>query len=263
MQIADGKGFGKMIKDAQSKLPEGHQWIEKKSVSKDGLRVWNTAKEKGYTEAVDDKGNIITKEVTLNKATKESITGKSSDYNDVIVDPSEADNIIKELQEIYPGIEARTDKQGAAKVKIKIKLPVLENKTKQVTEDIEGDVADITEEAIEKTTEEITDDLDFKDHTEKESFEDYMKKVVVEPTQQTSEVKSENISSKGSEFAKKLTNPGNNLKVTYKGREFRNAEHAYQTYKSGEFDQKAYDSNAFKPVGSKPANRDTNYQTMS
>ena len=83
-----------------------------------------------------------------------------------------------------------------------------------------------------------------------------------EPIQQASEVKSENISSKGSEFAKKLTNPGNNLKVTYKGREFRNAEHAYQTYKSGEFDQKAYDSNAFKPVGSKPANRNTNYQTM-
>ena len=84
----------------------------------------------------------------------------------------------------------------------------------------------------------------------------------IAPTPQTSEVKSENISSKGSEFAKKLTNPGNNLKVTYKGREFRNAEHAYQTYKSGEFDQKAYDSNAFKPVGSKPANRNTNYQTM-
>jgi len=81
-------------------------------------------------------------------------------------------------------------------------------------------------------------------------------------TQQSSEVEAENISSKGSEFAKKLTNPGNNLKVTYKGREFRNAEHAYQTYKSGEFDQKAYDSNAFKPVGSKPANRKTNYQTM-
>lgn len=84
----------------------------------------------------------------------------------------------------------------------------------------------------------------------------------IAPTPQTSEVKSENISSKGSGFAKKLTNPGNNLKVTYKGREFRNAEHAYQTYKSGEFDQKAYDSNAFKPVGSKPANRNTNYQTM-
>jgi len=87
-------------------------------------------------------------------------------------------------------------------------------------------------------------------------------KLNIQPTQQISEAKSENISSKGSEFAQDLTNPGNNLKVTYKGREFRNAEHAYQTYKSGEFDQKAYNSNAFKPVGSKPANRNTNYQTM-
>ena len=85
-----------------------------------------------------------------------------------------------------------------------------------------------------------------------------------QPAQQgkIGKVTPENISSKGSEFAKKLTNPGNNLKVTYKGKEFRNAEHAYQTYKSGEFDQKAYNSNAFKPVGSKPANRNTNYQTM-
>ena len=82
------------------------------------------------------------------------------------------------------------------------------------------------------------------------------------PTQPASEVKPENISSKGSGFAKKLTNPGNNLEVTYKGRKFRNAEHAYQTYKSGEFDQKAYNSTAFKPIGSKPANKNTNYQTM-
>ena len=88
------------------------------------------------------------------------------------------------------------------------------------------------------------------------------KKATPQSSKQTSKVKPENISSKGSEFAKKLTNPGNNLKVTYKGREFRNAEHAYQTYKSGEFDQKAYNSKAFKPVGSKPANKNTNYQTM-
>jgi hypothetical protein len=80
--------------------------------------------------------------------------------------------------------------------------------------------------------------------------------------QQVGEIRPENISSKGSDFAKKLTNPGNNLQVEYKGKVFRNAEHAYQTWKSGEFDQKAYDSKAFKPVGSKPANKNTNYQTM-
>lgn len=83
-----------------------------------------------------------------------------------------------------------------------------------------------------------------------------------ETTAEQKEVKPENISSKGSEFGKKLTNPGNDLTVEYKGRLFRNAEHAYQTYKSGEFDEAAYKSKAFKPVGSKPANKKTNYATM-
>ena len=73
----------------------------------------------------------------------------------------------------------------------------------------------------------------------------------------------ENISSKGSDFAKKLTNIGNNLTVTYKGTEFRNAEHAYQTYKSGEFDQQAYESTSFKPKASKSANRAANFGIMT
>lgn len=73
----------------------------------------------------------------------------------------------------------------------------------------------------------------------------------------------ENISSKGSEFAKKLTNPGNNLTVEYKGLTFRNAEHAYQTWKSGEFDEVAYKSKAFKPKASKSANRDANFGIMT
>lgn len=46
MQISDSKQFSNMIEDAQSKLPEGHTWTETTSVSKDGLRVWNKAKEK-------------------------------------------------------------------------------------------------------------------------------------------------------------------------------------------------------------------------
>lgn len=72
----------------------------------------------------------------------------------------------------------------------------------------------------------------------------------------------ENISSRGSEFAKLLTNPGNNLQVEYKGKTFRNAEHAYQTWKSGEFDDVAYNSTAFIPRGQKPANKETSFQTM-
>jgi len=75
-------------------------------------------------------------------------------------------------------------------------------------------------------------------------------------------IQGENISSRGSELAKKLTNPGNNLKVEYKGRTFRNAEHAYQTWKSGEFDEKAYRSKAMKPRGSKPVNKAKNFDIM-
>lgn len=78
-------------------------------------------------------------------------------------------------------------------------------------------------------------------------------------------IQGENISSDGSEFAKQLTNPGNNLQVEYKGKIFRNAEHAYQTWKSGEFDQVAYENGergAFKPKGVKPVNKATSFQTM-
>lgn len=84
----------------------------------------------------------------------------------------------------------------------------------------------------------------------------------VQSTQQLQQVVGENISSKGSEFARKLTNVGNDIQVEYKGKVFRNSEHAYQTWKSGEFDEVAYKSTAAKPKGSKPANRQTNYQTM-
>lgn len=76
------------------------------------------------------------------------------------------------------------------------------------------------------------------------------------------QVKGENISSKGSEFAKKLTNYGNDVQVEYKGRVYRNSEHAYQTWKSGEFDSVAYNSKAAKPRGSKRVNTYVNYDIM-
>jgi hypothetical protein len=65
------------------------------------------------------------------------------------------------------------------------------------------------------------------------------------------EVQPENISSKGSEFAKKLTNVGNTVGLIYKGKQYVNSEHAYQTWKSGEFNQKGYDLNGGKVRGGK------------
>jgi hypothetical protein len=84
----------------------------------------------------------------------------------------------------------------------------------------------------------------------------------VEESLSVTTIKGENISSRGSELAKKLTNPGNNLTVEYRGTLFRNAEHAYQTWKSGEFDEAAYKSTAFKPRGSKKVNPDVNFNIM-
>lgn len=73
-------------------------------------------------------------------------------------------------------------------------------------------------------------------------------------------IKGENISSKGSEFAKRLTNPFNKETVEFRGTKFDNAEHAYQTWKSGKFDQKGYDAHGSKIKGTTDYN--TNYQTM-
>ena len=65
------------------------------------------------------------------------------------------------------------------------------------------------------------------------------------------------------ELGRKLTNPGNNLSIIFRGYKFDNAEHAYQTFKSGEFDEVAYNStNRFKYPGSKPVNPEISIQLM-
>ena len=65
------------------------------------------------------------------------------------------------------------------------------------------------------------------------------------------EVVGENIASSGSDFAKKLTNVGNKVGLTYKGGQYINSEHAYQTWKSGEFNQVGYDLKGGKVKGGK------------
>jgi hypothetical protein len=77
------------------------------------------------------------------------------------------------------------------------------------------------------------------------------------------QVKGDNIASGSrgtSELAKKLTNKYNDVSVEYKGTLFKNSEHAYQTWKSGKFDQSGFDANGER--GKLPADRATNYQTM-
>jgi len=71
------------------------------------------------------------------------------------------------------------------------------------------------------------------------------------PSTEVKNVQGENITSKGSEFAKKLTNVGNLVGLAYKGKEYVNSEHAYQTWKSGEFNQAGYNLKGGKVRGGK------------
>ena len=129
MQVTEEGGFGKMMRDAKEKLPKKQKtkWTEVKSISKDGLRVWNKSKRMGWKESVDPNGNVITQEVSLNKAKK----GKEeSDFGDVSIKEKESVEEIKKIKELYPGINARWEKttqRGPIKTgKIVIELPVLE-----------------------------------------------------------------------------------------------------------------------------------------
>ncbi len=73
----------------------------------------------------------------------------------------------------------------------------------------------------------------------------------VSQSNQLQNIQGENITSKGSDFAKKLTNVGNTISLTYKGKEYVNSEHAYQTWKSGEFNQQGYNLKGGKVRGGK------------
>lgn len=79
------------------------------------------------------------------------------------------------------------------------------------------------------------------------------------PTNRT--VHGENIFSGGSEFARQLTNPKNNLAITLDGKTYRNAEHAYQTLKSGEFNKEAYEQFPKKPIGN-VVDKSSNFDLM-
>lgn len=72
----------------------------------------------------------------------------------------------------------------------------------------------------------------------------------------------ENISSEGSYFAKQLTNQKNEVGLIFQGKEFENAEHAYQTWKSGTFDEEAYIRPHSNPHGTLGVNTKINFSLM-
>ena len=65
----------------------------------------------------------------------------------------------------------------------------------------------------------------------------------------------ENIFSGGSSLARELTNVGNEFPITFRGADFVNSEHAYQTWKTGAFDPDGYAARGGKV--DKPVRGDT------
>lgn len=88
------------------------------------------------------------------------------------------------------------------------------------------------------------------------SFEDEQNLLVDEQS-----ISGENIYSKGSEFAKMLSNFAN-IPFEYEGRKYSSVEHAYQTLKSGSFDEVTYKDFGLHPHGTKLVNTKTNFSLM-
>lgn len=92
-------------------------------------------------------------------------------------------------------------------------------------------------------------------------YRDKLIELLIDELPTNTTVEGENIFSGGSEFAKQLTNPKNNLAVTLDGVTYRNAEHAYQSLKSGQFNKEAYERFPGKPLGNQ-TDRSSNFDLM-
>jgi hypothetical protein len=122
--------FKQMLKDAQEKLPENHEWVENKSISIDGLRVFNKSLNFGYTTKKDSDGNVVTRDTPINIATKENVDTKGEGAFNTFESSSkeEANKKAEEVKKAFPGIEVEieTKSRGPLKgYKVISKLPVL------------------------------------------------------------------------------------------------------------------------------------------
>lgn len=122
--------FKQMLKDAQDKLPENHEWVENKSISISGLSVFNKALDFGYTTKKDSDGNVVTRDTPINIATKENVDTIGEEAFDSFKSQSleEANKKAEESKKAFPGIEVEVQetKQGPLKFyKVISKLPVL------------------------------------------------------------------------------------------------------------------------------------------
>lgn len=148
------ENFKTMLSEAQKRLPEGHLYTEKTSVSIDGIRVFSNQLNRGYEVATDENGNPITQDVTLNNASVEGLRNarnqnqKEALYNNKFVKTQEEFEQIKaKILELMPQAKVTFNKPIG---RVTISLPVLKSTTTQA-----APAVTTTEQVAPTTTEQV------------------------------------------------------------------------------------------------------------
>lgn len=130
-QSRNKEDFKIMISGVQEMLPQGHEYIEKTSISTDGLRVWEQQLSRGYELQYDKNGKLITNLVAINgdAITNElGIPVQKGDFENIKVKSKEEFEVVKKA--LLPYLEklglAESDVRWLTGT-VKINLPVLKS----------------------------------------------------------------------------------------------------------------------------------------
>jgi len=99
-QSRSKENFKTMISNAQDMLPEGHEYMEKTSISTDGLRVWNQQLDRGYELQYDENGKLKTNLVAINGdaiVNELGIPVKKGDFDNIRVSNKEDFENVKKV----------------------------------------------------------------------------------------------------------------------------------------------------------------------
>jgi len=132
-QSRNKENFKTMISGVQSMLPSDHEYTEKTSISTDGLRVWNQQLGRGYELQFDEKGDVVTNEVSINGDAIVNELGVDvvpGNFQNISVTTN--DQFDKAKKAILPYLESMG--LGESNIKwengtVKIDLPVLKKST--------------------------------------------------------------------------------------------------------------------------------------
>jgi len=96
--------FKTMISEVQARLPEGHEYTEKTSISTDGLRVWEQQLSRGYDLQYDENGKLKTNRVAINGdaiVNELGIDVKAGDFDVIEVKNNQEFDIVRQALTPY------------------------------------------------------------------------------------------------------------------------------------------------------------------